>query len=101
MIVDLPAPDGPTRAVTVPGCDSKLDFVKDFLAGVVGKIHVFHDHSAGDALHGDGAAWIFVLFLFVQDFAGAFQAGDGFRDLRADGYDLENGSNQEAEEKIE
>ena len=24
MMVDLPEPDGPTSAVTVPGCDSKL-----------------------------------------------------------------------------
>ena len=75
--------------------------MKNFLAGIVGKVHIFHDDSAVDAFHSDRAARIFVFFLFVQDFAGALEAGDGFGDLRADGDDLKHRSNQETEEKIE
>ena len=49
IIVDLPAPDGPTSAVTVPGADSKIDVVQNFLALVVGEVHILHHHLAVDA----------------------------------------------------
>ena len=38
MMVDLPDPDEPTSAVTVPGCDSKRNAMQHRLAGIVGEL---------------------------------------------------------------
>ncbi len=85
MMVDLPEPEEPTRAVTVPGCDVEGDAVEDGLAGLVGE---------GDVIEGElrrgwcrasmvrlGSA-IFVAL--VEDLHGAVEAGDGFGELGAD-----------------
>ena len=37
MMVDFPEPDGPTSAVTVPGCDSKLTSCSTGLPGSYSK----------------------------------------------------------------
>ena len=54
--------------------------------------------EAVHAVHGDAAALGFVFHFFVEDFARALEAGDGFGDLRADGDDLKNGGDQECQE---
>ena len=43
MIVDLPEPDGPTSAVTVPGGDAEGDAVEHLLPLVVRELDVLED----------------------------------------------------------
>ena len=45
MIVDFPAPEGPTSAVTVPGADMKRNIVQHRLPGFIGEADVFEIHS--------------------------------------------------------
>ena len=49
MMVDLPEPEGPTSAVTVPGLRMEADVVQHGLAGVVGKLDVLEAHFAMNA----------------------------------------------------
>ncbi len=51
MIVDLPEPDDPTRAVTVPGLRHEADAVQHGLVGLVGKLHILEAHRALDRRH--------------------------------------------------
>ncbi len=101
MIVDLPAPDGPTSAVTVPGSDRKLTSCKHFLARVVRKAHVFHSTwplmRPSVTVRPGG----FVFLFLVQNFARALESGNRFRNLRADGHDLKDRSDQQAQENVE
>ena len=52
-MVDLPEPDEPTRAVTVPGSRQKADAVKHRLVGLVGEFDVLEFHRALDRRHLD------------------------------------------------
>ena len=49
IIVDLPAPDGPTSAVTVPGAACERHALQDRLARSVGEAHVLEDDLAAHA----------------------------------------------------
>ncbi len=75
--------------------------MQDHLAGVVGEIYVVKLHFSADAAQRLGAAGIFLFHLFAQHFAGAFEAGQGFGDLRADADDLKDRRDQQPEEKGE
>ena len=46
MIVDLPEPDEPTSAVTVPGSALKADAVQHRLLRRVGELHILKPHLA-------------------------------------------------------
>src|SRR5262249_16571993 len=72
---------------------------QDLLAGIVGKIHVLKGQFTVDALDVDGAAGIFVFRFFVENFACAFEAGDGFGELRADGDYLKHRRNQHGKKR--
>ena len=48
MIVDLPEPDEPTSAVTVPGFDSKRDSVQHRLVRLIGEAHIVEAHVAAN-----------------------------------------------------
>ncbi len=75
--------------------------MQHFLSAFVSEAHLLHFHQAVHSLECHRAARIVVLQFFVEDFAGAFQPGNRLRDLRADGYNLKDRSNQESQENIE
>src|SRR5882724_2838711 len=82
MMVDFPAPEGPTRAVTVPGSDVKLTSCKTSLRVSYAKLTCS------------------IFGIFLQNFSCALQPSDGFGYLRADRHDLKNGRNQKSEEGV-
>src|SRR4029077_13732448 len=51
------------------------------------------------AADGGYAAIVFIFHFEAEDFARAFEAGDGFGQLRADGNDLKNRSDQHREKR--
>jgi hypothetical protein len=75
--------------------------MQDHLAGVVGEIYVVENDFAGDAFEFNGAVRGFVFGRFVQNFAGAFEAGESFGHLRADADDLENRGDEHGQEESE
>src|SRR5205085_4742887 len=77
-----------------PGLGGEADVVQHFLVLFVREADVLRFDAAVDAVYRGAAAGSFVFRLFVEDFTRAFEAGDGFGDLRADGYDLENGRDE-------
>ena len=58
MMVDLPDPEEPTSAVTVPGSAMKLMPCSTGFSGVVGKLHILKAHIALDGRHLHGAAGV-------------------------------------------
>src|SRR5258705_7288803 len=80
------------------GQRDKINVEENLLTGFVGKIHIFENEFAGDAVNDSIAAIILIFDFFVQDFTPALQAGDGFRKLRTDGHNLENGSDEHRQE---
>ncbi len=48
MVVDLPDPDGPTKAVTVPGLGFERNAVQDGAAGFVAELHILEAHVTDD-----------------------------------------------------
>ena len=99
MMVDLPEPEGPDQRGDRAGFRDKGNAVQHLLAGLVREMHIVEFHAAFDALEGHAAPRILIFLRFVQDFAGAFEAGDGFGDLRADGHDLENRGDQKDQKR--
>jgi hypothetical protein len=88
MIVDLPEPDDPTRRLpSRPRVER--DVVQNGLLQFIGEVDVLERDIATDRSERDGAIGVFVLGNFIQDFAGALQAGNGFGDLRADADNLD------------
>ena len=92
MIVDLPAPEGPTSAVTVPG--GRVEARRRAAPGLPGsyaKRHVLERHVAvacGRSV--TRAARVGVLGRLAQHLARALQAGQRLRELRADRHHLEH-----------
>ena len=76
----------------------EADVVQYFLGRFIGKADMFDFQETVDAMHRYGAAGGFVFRLLVEDFARALEAGDGFRDLRADGNDLKNRRDEKRQE---
>ena len=99
MMVDLPDPEEPTRAVTVPGSALKLDPVQHGLAVGVLERHVpkLDYPSIGPIV--DRTIRILVFRVLIQHFARPLQSGEGFGDLRPDLHDLKHGRNQESKER--
>lgn len=71
--------------------------MKDGLGRVVGEADAIEEDGAANAVEREGAAGSFVLGLFVEDFAGAFEAGESLGDERADAGDLHDGSDEHGE----
>src|SRR5216683_4421589 len=80
------------------GQRDKINVEENLLTGFVGKIHIFENDFTGDAVNDPVAGVILIFDFFVQDFTRALQAGDGFGKLRADGNNLENGSDEHRQE---
>ena len=87
--VDLPAPEGPTSAVTVPDRRGERDAVEHRLALAVREAHVLEDHVAAQLAERDRAARVVVLAPLAQQLARALEPGERLGQLRADRDDLE------------
>lgn len=74
------------------------DAAEDGFAGFVFEFDIFEADVAGEGRQRGGTAGVGILGGFVEDFAGAFEAGDGFGELGADADDLEDGGDEEAHE---
>src|SRR6266404_1117249 len=81
------------------GQRDKINVEEDLLAGFIGKIHIFENYFASQASDGFIAAIVLIFDFFVQDFARALKAGDGFGELSTDGNNLENGSDQHGQKR--
>src|SRR6185437_2200320 len=66
----------------------KIDTAEHLLARFVREIHIFKSDVAFYAIEANGPARIFILDLFVKNFASAFETGHGFGHLRADRRNL-------------
>ena len=99
MIVDLPDPDGPTSAVTVPGCGVEGDAVEDLLPLRRRRSGRPRRRPAprSDARR-HGPARVLVLRPLAQDLARPLEAGERLGQLGADRDDLEDGRDEEPEE---
>ena len=95
-MVDLPEPDDPTSAVTVPGCGDKAHVIQHRLAWLVRKVNMFKLNAAIDQSGGrcvrSGSS---IFTIFTQHFACAVQSGQSFGDLRADAGNLCDRRDQE------
>src|SRR6516225_8476708 len=76
----------------------EADVVQYLLRRFIRKADMLDFQETVDAMHRYGAAGCFVFRLFVEDFARAFEPGDGFGDLRADGNDLKNRRDEKRQE---
>ena len=101
MMVDLPEPDGPTSAVTVPGGETEGNIVQHRFAGLVVEIDVLESDLAAHFADRDRAPRILILRPFAQHFARPLEAGQRFGNLRADADDLEDRRDQERQERRE
>ena len=99
-MVDLPEPEEPTSAVTVPGSAAKADAVQHGLLRRVGELHILKAHRAFDGRHLHGAAGGLVLFELRHDLVRAVEAGKGLSQLRADVHDLEDRRDHEGEKHV-
>ena len=75
--------------------------MQNFLPRIVGKADVFHLYPPVHAIELHRPARLFIFQLLVQNFARALEAGNGLGDLRADGHDLKDGRNQQAQKNVE
>ena len=101
MIVDLPDPDEPTSAVTVPGSRIKADSVQNGL--LRRRTQTPHPQSAPcpeSAASCSMPPRRLVLFQFRHDLAGAVEPGERFSQLRADIHDLKHRRNHEGEKHV-
>ena len=75
----------------------EIDVEENLLSGFVGKIHIFKNHFADETADGVVTAFVFIFRPQIQDLAGSFETRNRFCELRADGDDLEDGSNEHRE----
>ena len=99
-MVDLPEPEEPTSAVTLPGTARKLIPWRTRLFGLVGEFDIFKLHRALDRRHLHGSAGDLVFFEFGHDFTGTVETGERFGKLRADIHDLKDRGNHEGEKHV-
>src|SRR5262245_411055 len=72
---------------------------QNLLAGVIGKIDIVENQFTVDSIDVDRAARIFVFCFFVEDFTRAFEAGDRFRQLRANRNNLKYWSHEHGQKR--
>ena len=96
--VDLPAPEGPTSAVTVPEAGGERDALEHRLALAVGEADVLEGHVAAELPERDRAARVVVLAPLAQQLARALEPGERLAQLRADRRDLQQRGHQEPEQ---
>ena len=68
-------------------------------AAVVAEVDVVEFHFAVDIVQRNRPLWILVFGPLVQNFLGAFQSGESFRDLGPDIDDLNDGGDQKSQKK--
>ena len=101
MIVDFPAPEGPTSAVTVPGVAWKETWSSTALAAVVGEANPIEHHLAGEGGDRHGPPRIGVLRPLPEHFAGPLQTGQRLGQLRPDAHHLEDRRHHERQQRRE
>ena len=101
-MVDLPEPEGPTSAVTVPGCRAEAHVEQHLLARLVGESDVRKiDFAANRARAPPCACGSLILGPLAQHFARALQAGERLGQLRADAHHLHHRRDQERQKRDE
>ena len=74
MVVDLPEPEEPTSAVTVPGSATNGTSCQHDALAVVAEADVFKLHATNDVCEGHGALRILIFLPFAQNLLTCAQA---------------------------
>jgi len=99
MMVDLPEPDDPTSAVTVPRLGLESDIVQHCAAAVVAEVDMIEFQFAENVLQRHCAVGVLIFGAFLQDLLGAFQPGQRFGELGSNGNNLHDRGDQKTQEE--
>ena len=99
MIVDLPDPEDPTRAVDRPRLGDEVNSVEYGLSGLILELHVAKFHSPGDRPDATVrlGSWSSGFSLYLRD---RIHSREGLGDLCTDLHDLKYRSNQERQDAV-